>query len=432
MKKIPDTLDVRISALHSDGFGLAETEFGKLAIAGTLAGEQVSVQPLRRKRKFRMCKLVSIEKVSPHRVTPPCNHSSICGGCSLQHFHSTEQIRHKQDHVLSLFGELVPETLLAPLQGSTTGYRKKARLGVKFVQKQDRVLVGFREKLGGLIADIDSCKVLADPFSEMIKPFELLVEKLSVKDAIPQIEIAAGDTSSAAVFRHLQELTHTDLSHFRDFSASTGIDVYLQPGGPSSLIKLGEGESRLFYRMPDQNLEFAFHPLDFIQVNQDINRKLVTLVVNLLEIGHEDSVLDLFCGIGNFTLPLAQKAAFVKGFELSGDAVERAMENSSRNRIENVSFVEVDLFQNAERLLEDFEGARKALLDPPRSGALAVVEALVKSKVERVVYVSCNPVSLARDAGILCQKGSFRMISAGVVDMFPHTAHVESVACFVR
>lgn len=434
MKKTFEPLQVVINSLDPAGYGVANTPFGKVAVPGSLDGEVVQVLPVKRKKKLRYSRLLSVESSSPHRIEPFCEAANLCGGCSFQHFDTQAQIEFKQGHLMSLLGDTRPEKIIEPICGDVHHYRAKARLGVKHVTAKGRVLVGFREKLGGYITDISNCDILVKPLDQFIDKFEALIENLSSPQSIPQLEIASGDLSRAVVIRHLSDLTAGDLKNIRSFGKRHSIDMYLQPGNESTVWKCfpDSGEDLLFYRLEDWNLTFGFHPLDFIQVNQQINQKLISKVVDLLEANDGDRIIDLFCGIGNFSLPLAKICQFVTGVELVEAAIDRAQENAKRNGIKNIVFRKADLFSDDCEIESELNSNNKLLLDPPRSGALNVVEKLVNSSVERVVYVSCNPTTLARDAEILCSRGGFKLCEAGVVDMFPQTAHVESIASFIR
>ncbi|MEX1237756.1 MAG: 23S rRNA (uracil(1939)-C(5))-methyltransferase RlmD, partial [Pseudomonadales bacterium] len=368
--------------------------------------------------------------------TPICAAADYCGGCSLQHLSPVRQIEFKLEQLLAALSNSPPAAVMSPLVGPVRGYRTKARLGVKYVEKKERVLVGFREKMAPFIAEIDRCEVLAPPMDSLISVLAGFIGGLEAKRSIPQIEVAVGETRTALVFRHLEALSAGDLSKFSDFGKEQGIEIYLQPKGPDSTRPLSlldspnRTDTLLGYSLPAFGLEYEFHPLEFTQINQAINRLLVDLVVKELALDQNDVVLDLFCGIGNFTLPVAKNCNTVIGIEASSASVARARTNARLNEVDNCSFLEADLFAREPHFPPDFR-ANKVLLDPPRSGALEVCKRLASHKVERVVYVSCNPLTLARDAQLLVESG-YRLDKAGVIDMFPHTTHVESIACFSR
>lgn len=423
----PVTLEV--IGLHADGYGV--TADGKSAVIGALPGETVVAAPFTRRKRMLFHRTLSVEIPSPDRVLPICSAASICGGCSLQHLDPRVQVARKQQALLDELAECAPAEVLPPLCGPVSRYRSKARLGVRFVNAKERTLVGFREKMSPFVAEIETCEVLADPVGDMIPDISALVDGMDARTRIPQIEVAASDGIAALVIRHLDPLGTDDLARLEAFAGNHPVHIYLQSGGPETAARFFPtvGEERLTYTLPVHDIEMTFHPLDFTQVNQAINREMIDRAIALLEARPEDSVGDLFCGIGNFSLPLARRVGRVKGFEGATSAVERARENAARNAIDNCEFEVADLFANP--LETDLSGLNKVLIDPPRSGAATVCEKLATDKVERVVYVSCNPVTLARDAKVLVN-GGYQLKAAGVIDMFPHTTHTESIACFVR
>lgn len=430
MKKSFQPSRVEIHKLHVDGYGT--TDDPKLSVFGALEGEELTVMPFSKRKKKIFAKTVEIHRASPHRVEPSCPAAGYCGGCSLQHFDPAEQIKFKHQFLLESLGEVKANVYFPPLTGPVENYRSKGRLGVKFVEKKNRVLVGFREKMKPYIADIDDCTVLRETVSSLIPDLAGLIEKLSVPRSVPQIEIAVGDSDTALIFRHLEDLNETDIDLFKRFGEDKNIHVYLQPGDLNSAKKLypEDGVELLTYALPEYDLEYDFHPLDFTQVNLLINQKMVSKAIELLALEKSDIVLDGFCGIGNFSLALARHSEKVIGIEGSQNCVNRARLNADKNGIHNCHFIEQDLF--AESLdIPELGEVSKVLIDPPRSGALELCKKLASTAVERVVYVSCNPVTLARDAVLLTEAG-FTLEGAGVIDMFPHTTHVESIACFVK
>ncbi len=319
-----------------------------------------------------------------------------------------------------------------PLTDTPWGYRRKARLSVKFVDKKGRMLVGFRENNGRYVADIRRCEVLHPAVGERIEAIAALLETLQAKREIAQIEIAAGDNLVALVFRHLQPLSEHDQSALAEFGKTCQLGIFLQPGGIDSVVSLWPEQAQLSFRLPKYDVEVDFRPLDFIQVNGGMNRRMIDHALGLLDPQPADRVLDLFCGLGNFTLPLARRAGQVVGVEGEAGLVRRAQENAQRNKVENAAFYSADLAADQRGTAWARVDYELLLLDPPRSGADAVLEYLPKRSTRRAVYVSCHPASLARDAGILVERHGFVLKSAGVMDMFPHTAHVESIACFDR
>ena len=425
-----EPITVAIKSLSEDGCGYSEDE--RYAVYGSLVGELVSAVPLARKRQRLYLSTTEVFEASPDRVEPKCTVASVCGGCSLQHMRRDAQLALKSDYLREQLAPLRPEQWLPPIVGPDFGYRTKARLGVKYVEKKNRLLVGFREKQNPFIVDAEQCIILTDRCGQLINDLEKLVERLSIKRAIPQVELAAGDSDVALVFRHLESFNDADLEVLRLFSEETGFRIWVQSAGPESVRQVypDSGSNTLTYRLPEFDLTFSFGPLDFTQVNLEVNRQMVNLAYSLLDPSSSDRILDAFCGIGNFSLALASSAEWVSGLELSIESVARAESNAKENSVDNVSFSVADLYQEPILFPVDIE-FNKVLLDPPRSGAEAVVKELARWDVEKVVYVSCNPKTLARDAKILIQQG-FVLQSAGIINMFPHTTHIESIAAFAR
>jgi len=420
-----------IDTLAVDGCGYGND--GQAAVYGALPGESVQAMPIARKRKRKYFRATEVLSPSADRVEPRCGAALYCGGCSFQHLAHAEQLVLKQAYLESCLQPLSPETWLPPLSAEPYGYRTKARLGVKFVEKKNRVLVGFREKQKPYIADIDNCPVLIPVLGELIQPLENLISSLTVMRAIPQVEVAAGDTETALIFRHLEPLAEADIEALADFALTRQLRIYLQSAGPDSIIPLplasgSQPDEYLHFNLPDADLTFAFAPQDFTQVNLAVNRLMVNRALALLAPAASDQVLDAFCGIGNFSLAVARSGAQVFGAEFSASSIDRARLNAARNAVTNAGFGVIDLHQESLEI-PGFTGFNKVLLDPPRSGAMSLVKKLETRNVERVVYVSCNPETLARDAEILVEQG-FTLRSAGIIDMFPHTTHVESIALF--
>jgi len=360
----------------------------------------------------------------------------VCGGCSLQHIDTQSQIQHKQSVLieqLQHIGNVRPEQVLPPLTGPEWGYRHKARLGVKYVEKKQKVLVGFREKFSPFIAELQHCDVLHPSVGGILEDLQGMIRELSIYKQIPQIEVAVAENITALVFRHLASFTDADLERLKNFSQEHHIDLYLQSAGLESVVPLLPGQTTpLSYSLPDHSIEIIFWPTDFTQVNYEINRAMINRAIEMLELNEADHVLDLFCGLGNFSLPLARKAAYVIGVEGDANLIERAKFNAQHNGINNVEFYTVNLADEdlqASFLQQDIQ---KLLLDPPRTGALEIINRLDFKKIDKVVYVSCNPATLARDAGVLVKDKGFRLQQAGVMDMFPHTTHAEYIALFVR
>ncbi len=437
-KRLPEPAsDVSIESLAHDGRGVAHVDGKAVFIDGALPGEVVSFEYLATRRKFDEGRVTGLQQASPDRVEPKCQHFGMCGGCSLQHMEPGAQIMAKQQVLLDNLkhiGNTEPGEVLPPLTGPAWGYRTKARLGAKNVIKKGRVLVGFREKRSPFVADLSRCEVLHPAVGTHLHELAELIEQLDAKSRIPQIEVAVAASVTALVFRHLDPLTASDLQRLKQFATDTGIHVYLQAGGPESVSPFWPEQSILSYPIPmqdpAQNIEIQYRPTDFTQINTAINEKMVARVLELLALDKQDKVLDLFCGLGNFTLPMARLAGAVTGVEGAAGLVARARDNANLNGIENASFTTANL--EADSIEAGWAGVayNKVLLDPPRSGAAGVMDSLGNIRPQRIVYVSCHPGSLARDAGTLVNEKDYRLVSAGVMDMFPHTAHVESIALF--
>ncbi|MBL7251202.1 23S rRNA (uracil(1939)-C(5))-methyltransferase RlmD [Alloalcanivorax sp. C16-2] len=441
-KKLPEMpVAATIESLSHDGRGIARLDGKTTFIDNALPGEQVFFQYTYMRRKFDEGRAVDILEASPDRVEPPCAHALICGGCSLQHVAPASQIQRKEAVLaeqLAHFGGLQPDRWLAPLTGPVTGYRGKARLGAKFIEARGETLVGFREKRNSFLADLHRCEVLIPEVGHRLDDLRALMDSLESRRRIPQIEVARGDDAIALMFRHLDPLPAGDLEKLVRFCRERDLQLYLQPGNESTVHRVWpeQGEERLYYRHgphgPDtEGAELAFHPTDFTQVNAEINRRMVPLALDLLEVEAHHQVLDLFCGLGNFTIPAARRAGRVVGVEGSEAMVERGYENARRNGLENLEFHAWDLSREPDGQPWARQAYHRVLLDPPRSGALEMVRRMPHFGADRLVYVSCNPATLARDAGELVARG-YRLKAAGVMDMFPHTAHVESIAVFDR
>jgi len=432
-----------IEKLSHEGRGMSRHEGRIVFIDGALPGETVRAEFTTVKGSYAEARTVEVVTAAPERVTPPCPHFHACGGCSLQHYANASQLSFKEAVLHERLEHAVGVTdytnyrKLPAISGEEFGYRRKARLAVRYVAKKERVLVGFREQHSSFITDMDSCAVLEPQAARLLPLLALLVGKLHCREQLPQVEVAIGDTqagsnSCALVFRHLQALDRHDLDELLAFGVEHAVDVYLQPKGPDSVHRIlpAGGEERLFYVLPDFNLRLAFHPMDFTQVNAGINRQMVRRAVDLLELQPGDRVLDLFCGLGNFTLPLATVAGEVIGVEGAAAMVERGTENAQRNGLANVRFLKADLSLPPDQHAWLKQGFDKVLLDPPRSGAIEVLPAVIAAQPARIVYVSCNPATLARDAAFLAEQG-YALAAAGAMDMFPHTSHVEAMALFL-
>lgn len=425
----------QIESMSHDGRGVARVDGKATFLWGGLPGEQVDFRYLNRRRQHDEGVVVSVSEPADMRVEPRCEAFGLCGGCSLQHQHPDEQIASKQKVLLDnlqQIGGVTPAAILPPLRGASPwGYRRKARLGVKDVLRKGRVLVGFRERGSSLVADITRCEVLHPRVGEKIDALRILVESLSVRQNLPQIEMAMDDSQCVLILRVLEPLSAQDEQTLVDFASQHDVVFYTQSGGPETVRPLQDAV-QLAYRLPDFDLELAFEPSDFTQVNTEINRLMVHRAIDLLDLAPSDRVLDLFCGIGNFTLPIARTAGKVVGVEGDAALVARARANARHNALDHVDYFTADLY--GELTSESWMQQRfnKALLDPPRSGALQMLPALPRLGIERIVYVSCYPGTLARDAGELVNTHGYQLRKAGVMDMFPHTAHVESIALFER
>ncbi|MCC5795554.1 MAG: 23S rRNA (uracil(1939)-C(5))-methyltransferase RlmD [Chromatiales bacterium] len=419
-----------------EGSGVLDPGGKRVFVPGVLTGESVSFRRRRRRRSYDEGELVALHRRSPERAEPRCPVFGRCGGCRLQHVSGDAQLGLKQRtlrEALRRIGAVSPERWLDPVAGPQWGYRRRSRLAVRDVPGKGRVLVGFRERDKPYVTDMRDCLTLEPDTAALLGPLAELIGSLSIRARIPQVETARADNALALVFRVLDPPAPGDLDRLRAFARAQDVQVWLQPGGEGSLEALEPQQPEvLVYELPAHGLEFAFGPLDFIQVNGPVNQRMVDLALELLDPQAGDTVLDLFSGIGNFALPLARRAAQVHGFELAAGSVTRARENAGRNGIGNAEFSVMDLADpEAVRELAGRE-AQRLLLDPPRSGAAALLPVIGALAPERIVYVSCHPGTLARDAQALVGEQGYRLEAAGVLDMFPQTAHVESIALFVR
>jgi len=441
-KKLPKApVSAKIESLSHEGRGIARVEGKTVFVHGALPGEEALFQYKKQRPKYDEAHALEISNPAAERVEPKCEFFGLCGGCSLQHMRHDFQIEHKQSVLmeqLMRIGKVKPKSVIPPLTGPIWGYRRKARLGVKYVDKKERVLVGFREKYSPFVADMNSCEVLHPSVGSLIEPLQCLITELSLIKQIPQIEVTIGDDVTALIFRHLADFNDEDMTRLKAFAEQYNVDIYCQSGGLDSVVPLvNTSPKQLSYSLVEFDVTLNFLPTDFTQVNLEMNRAMVPMALELLQVNSEDRVLDLFCGIGNFTLPLARKAASVLGIEGEHGLVERAKQNAALNNISNVEFLVMDLARDD--LNKDFRniyifqgGFNKLLLDPARNGAQEVIEKMNLKSVERIVYISCHPSTLARDAGILVNDKGFKLEQAGVMDMFPHTTHVESIAVFSR
>jgi len=427
-----------IESLDQEGRGVAHVEGKVIFIEGALIGEKVVYSSYHKKPSYEIAKTKQILKASTYRVQPKCRHFGVCGGCAMQHLDFSAQVAAKQrvlEDCLWHIAKIKPESMLPPTYGPAWNYRHRARLRARYVPAKGKVLVGFNEKHSSFVALLECCEVLPPHISALIVPLQELVTQLSILDRMPQVEVAVGESVSVLVLRILDPIDTNDEALLRAFSDTHGVQIWLQPKGPETATPFHPlAAPELTYALPEFDLTYPFLPTEFTQVNPDINRVLVRRAMALLDPQPSERIADLFCGLGNFTLPIARKGARALGLEGSVALVRRARENAERNRLAKaVEFREADLFVITPESLAALGRFDKWLIDPPRDGALELIKALDNDTApQRIVYVSCAPATLARDAGVLVQVKGFTMKAAGVVNMFPHTAHVESIAVFER
>ena len=434
---MPEVLN--IESLDLEARGIARREGKVVFVEGALPGEQVLATSVRRKPSYEIARVDEVLLPSSQRVAPRCPHFGVCGGCAMQHLEPTAQVAIKQRALEDTFvhiGKLKPGRMLPPLQGPSWGYRYRARLSVRLVPKKGGVLVGFHERKSSYVADMRECHVLPRHVSDMLMPLRAMIASMSAPDRMPQIEVALGDGVTVLVLRHLEPLTGNDLAVLRAFAAEHGVQWWLQPKGPDTVHPLEPGHAAtLAYALPEFGLRMPYRPTDFTQVNHAINRALISRALTLLDPQPTDRVADLFCGLGNFTLPLATRAREAVGVEGSKALTDRAMQAAQLHGLAgSTSFSTLNLFEINVDWLRGLGRFDRMLIDPPREGAQAVAQALSLlspgERPRRIVYVSCNPATLARDAAIMVHEGGYALQMAGVINMFPHTGHVESIAVF--
>jgi 23S rRNA (uracil1939-C5)-methyltransferase len=433
----PDTIKAHIESISHEGHGVAHVDGKAVFIEGALPGETVQYRTLNSGKTYDLGRMIEIVEASPDRVTPRCQYFGLCGGCSLQHLRAEAQLPAKQKILhdnLTRIGKVEPESWLPALSGLHWGYRRRARLGARVVQKKGGVIVGFREKRTAYLTPLASCEVLHPLVSTLLPALRNLIATLSTPNRIPQIEVAVGDNATAFVIRHLVPLTTDDDAQIADFGRQHNVQMFRQPGRPDQLVSVWpETPAPLVYHLPHESVELEFAPTDFIQVNAELNQRMVTRALELLDPQPGESVLDLFCGLGNFTLPLARRAGRVLGIEADAVLIEKARHNARHNQLQNAEFRLANLYSPD---MPDPWGAEhfdKWLLDPPRTGAVEMVKRLpVDGEPRRILYVSCNPGTLARDSEALVHAKGYRLVAAGVMDMFPQTSHVEAMALFER
>ena len=430
----PKVYEIDIESLSHEGRGISHIDNKVIFTRGALPGERVVASRTLSRAKYEEAEIVEVIKSSPDRIEPKCSVYGICGGCSFQHLSSPNQINAKHDWLQSAFlgqAKVQPKEWLEPVQVESWGYRRKARLGVRYVAKKEKVLVGFRERKSSFVTVMSRCEVLHPSLGDNLEALSECIERLSIKEHVPQIEVAIAEQGCILILRHLKPLSANDEQILDEYAKKLSITWYLQSGGLETIKPL-KHSIQLTYALSNHSIEMSFLPNDFTQVNFELNKKMIDLALDLLQLNENDNVIDLFCGLGNFTLPISRYVNSVVGIEGDRGLVERAKANAEANEISNASFYKADLFQDVSGF-EWFRGKNynKALIDPARTGAIEIVELIPKLKVERLVYVSCNPATLARDTAKLVELG-FTLESAGVMDMFPQTAHVESIALFVR
>ena len=447
-------LHATIESLDQEGRGVAHVDGKTIFIDGALPNEHVTYQSQRIKPSYEVANVVSVLKQSNQRVVPKCPHFGLCGGCKLQHMDAGAQVAAKQQMLeadLWHIGKVKPENMLPPLYGPTWGYRHKARLSVKYVDKKQRVLVGFNEKGTRYVADMNSCEVLVPEVSALIAPLQIMIEQLTIRDKLPQIELAVGEANQkntakavdnkpviVLILRIMDLLTIDDETHLKAFADAHQVQIWTQTKGPDTIKPFWPlVGAQLQYSLPEFDLIYPFKPNEFTQVNPQINQQMVSRAMQLLQPKAGEKIADFFCGIGNFTLPIARSGASVLGLEGLANLVDRANESAALNHISTTTFGVADLFKMTEESLADLSLSHGAfdkwLIDPPRDGAFELVKAITPATAPKlIVYVSCNPATLARDAGILVNEKGYTLSAAGVINMFPHTAHVESIACFIK
>ncbi len=436
---------LRVESIDLEGQGVAHNAEGKVVfIDGALMGEEVQVQVTRRKNHWEQASILSLRHPSSQRVQAQCPHFGVCGGCKIQHLEASAQVAVKQraleDNLWHL-AKVRPESIFRAIEGPAWGYRFRARLSVRYVAKKAQVLVGFHERKSSYVADISTCLILPRHVSDLLLPLRALIASMDQRDRLPQIEVAVGTGLTALVLRHLEPLSPADIERLHDFARRHSIQWWLQPKGPDTVHLLTpENAQDLSYELPEFGVAMSFKPTDFTQVNHAVNQVMVSRALRWLNVQADERVIDWFCGLGNFTLPLATRARSVLGLDGHEGLIQRAREGALKHQL-NATFGVQNLFEVTSQDLLKLGPAQKWLLDPPREGAFSLVKAA--SEIHRdgdasgvlpkkIVYISCNPATLARDAGLLVHQAAYRCTFAGAINMFPHTAHVESMAVFEK
>lgn len=430
-----EPVEMTIEDLTHDGRGVAKWNDKVVFVQNALPGEVVMAKLNRKTRNYNEALAVEVLKASADRVEPKCEFYSVCNGCSMMHLREDKQIDFKFNTLKSNFHKIAhvePKSWIEPLTDSHWNYRRRARLSSKWVHAKDKMLVGFREKNGRFVADMNHCEVLEKPLADLLKPLASLFEQMTIKAFIPQVECSMGDETISLIIRHMKPFAADDLEKLKQFAQTHKLQIYLQSKGPKTVVALEPYSHELNFNLPAYHLRYEFLPNDFIQVNRRMNEKMIDQALQAMDVDSEDVVLDLFCGLGNFTLPLAQQAQLVIGVEGDQQLVDRAIHNAKLNDLDQVKFYAADLTQdhaNSEWFQQPFT---KVLIDPPRSGAWEILPLIAATSAKKLVYISCHPASLARDTDRLVNELGFTLESAGVMDMFPHTSHVESMAVFTR
>ena len=427
-------LVTKVLRYSHDGRGVAKFNDKIIFLRGAIPGEEVTFKYNKRCSQYDEAEVVSVLQASGHRIKAKCEHFEVCGGCALQYLVSSEQVQMKQAQVAAQLGQVlgcdVKEKCLAPIEGPVWQYRRRARLSVKYVVKKEKVLVGFRERRGRYVAELNSCIILAAPIGQLLKPLASLIQSLEAYQCIPQIEIAVADNAVAIVIRHLDPLSASDKKKLVQFGDAKNIQIYLQAKGPDSIQLLENTESiELYYEMFDQQLRLYFQPTDFIQINATVNERLIQRAIAILQLQVGDTVLDLFCGLGNLSLSIASQGYKVVAVEGEASLIARAIANAKANHLDAVDFYVADLasdFQETTWFKQDYT---TLILDPPRVGAMKAIQQLAAKHFNKILYVSCNPATLARDAKALSEQG-YQLLHWCVADMFPHTHHIETIALF--
>ena len=434
-KLMEQPIEVVIEDLSHDGRGIARINGKVMFVNGALPGETVVAKHTGGNKNFEEGLAIEIIEASEDRVEAKCQYYNVCNGCTMMHLAPEKQIEFKQNTLkqnLLKMAKLEPDSWLDPLTADSWHYRRRARLSVRWVIAKDKVLVGFREKDGRYVADMEFCEVLQKPLDGMLKSLAEMIEKLVIRQHVAQIEASIADEDVALIIRHLKPIREDDEKTLLDFAEKHGVRIYSQSKGPNTIFEMTKSKQALFFDMPAYNIRMEFLPSDFIQVNAKMNDKMIAHAMNLLDVQKEDVVLDLFCGLGNFTLPLATKVKEIVGIEGEKSLVDRAIANAKLNTLNNVVFEVADLRRNHENSEWFKKDYTKVLIDPPRSGAWEVLPLIAQTKAKTLLYVSCHPASLARDTDRLVNELGFKLVNAGVMDMFPHTSHVESIALFTR